>query len=67
MRRGITRIPGLAFTHITVTLVNASHNLRMVRNWHDRTGLGDPDHPLLKPDEGPGEWDFVTTTSGKAA
>lgn len=67
MRRGITRIPGLAFTHITVALVNASYNLRMVRNWHDRTGLGDPDHPLLKPDEGPGEWDFVTTTSGKAA
>lgn len=27
-----------------------SYNTRMTRNWHERTGLGNPEHPLLKPD-----------------
>lgn len=27
-----------------------AYNLRMLRNWHERTGLGDDDHPLLRPD-----------------
>lgn len=67
MRRGITRIPGLAFLHITIGLVNASYNLRMVRNWHERTNLGDPSHPLLAPDSGPGEWDFIKHESPDAA
>ncbi len=51
--------PGLAFIHITIALVNASYNLRMVRNWHEHTGLGDPDHPLLAIDDGPHEWEFI--------
>ena len=29
----------------------AAYNLRMLRNWDERTGLGDDDHPLLEPDE----------------
>lgn len=67
MRRGITRIPGLAFTHITIGLVNASYNLRMVRNWHDRTGLGDPNHPLLAPDNSPKEWEYIQPDTTDAA
>ena len=30
-----------------MTMNNASYNLRMLRNWHERTGLGDLNHPLL--------------------
>ncbi|MDA2995882.1 MAG: hypothetical protein O3A04_11025 [Actinomycetota bacterium] len=67
MRRGITRIPGLAFLHITMALVNASYNLRMIRNWHQRTSLGNPDHPLLQPDDSQTDWDFVQTTITDAA
>jgi hypothetical protein len=28
-----------------------SYNMRMLRNWHERTGFGDPNDPLLSPDD----------------
>ena len=27
-----------------------AHNMRQVRNWHERTGNGDPSHPLFAAD-----------------
>jgi hypothetical protein len=49
LRRGLYRVVGLHWVMLVMALVNCSYNLRMVRNWHDRTGAGNPDHPLLAP------------------
>jgi hypothetical protein len=65
MRRGNTRIAGLAFLHVALALTNASYNLRMVRNWQDRTGLGDETHPLLAVDDGPDAWEYVSPASSE--
>ena len=50
LRRGLFRVTGLHWVMLVMTLVNANYNHRMLRNWHDRTGLGDPTHPLLRPE-----------------
>ena len=47
LRRGQFAVVGLHWVSLVMTMNNASYNLRMLRNWHERTGLGDPDHPLL--------------------
>jgi hypothetical protein len=62
LRRGIHRFSSITMQHLVMTLVNASYNLRMLRNWHERQeakpghvcdlcvkGL----HPLLKKFEQP--------------
>lgn len=49
LRRGHFRVTGLAMVHITTAMAAAAYNIRMLRNWNGRTGLGDPDHPLLQP------------------
>ncbi len=51
LRRGLFRSTGLVWVNLIVTLSAASYNTRMLRNWHERTGLGDPNHPLLTVDE----------------
>lgn len=55
LRRGQFRFTGIAWVNIVAGLSAASYNLRMVRNWHERTGKGDPAHPLFaapEPDYG---------------
>lgn len=47
LRRGQFAVVGLHWIFLVMTMTNASYNLRILRNWHARTGLGDPDHPLL--------------------
>ena len=37
--------------NIFINISAAVYNYRMLRNWHERTGLGDPTHPLLAPDD----------------
>jgi hypothetical protein len=54
LRRGHFRLTGIAMVHVATAMAAAAYNTRMARNWHERTGNGDPDHPLLQPDEGPG-------------
>lgn len=49
--RGHIRAPGLVLHNLAVTLAAVSHNMRAIRNWHEATGLGDPAHPLLQPDQ----------------
>lgn len=50
LRRGQFRVVGLPWVHINMAAVNSSYNLRILRNWHDRTGKGPADHPLLTSD-----------------
>jgi hypothetical protein len=49
LRRGMFPFTGLHWVTLVMALVNASHNLRVLRHWHERTQRGDPDHPLLRP------------------
>lgn len=52
-RRGHTRAQGIGKATLLSLGAIVVYNLRMLRNWHERTGLGDPDNPLLTPDEKP--------------
>lgn len=55
MRRGQFRVTGIAWVNIVIGLSAASYNLRMMRNWQERTGKLDPSHPLVAvppPDHG---------------
>ena len=36
LRRGLHRLTGLANGHLVMAMVNASYDLRILRNWHDR-------------------------------
>ncbi|MDA8282516.1 MAG: hypothetical protein M0Z42_04275 [Actinomycetota bacterium] len=47
LRRGYLRVTGVARVNLFSIFPVVSYNLRMLQNWHDRTGLGNPDHPLL--------------------
>jgi hypothetical protein len=51
MKRGFFRITGVVRVNIFTGLAVASYNIRRVRNWNERTDLGNPDHPLLAPEE----------------
>jgi len=65
MRRGLFRSTGLVWANLVISLCAASHNERMLRNWHERSGRGDPAHPLLQPDaENHG---FLFLTAAQAA
>ncbi len=55
MRRGQFRVTGIAWVNVVVGLAAASYDLRMLRNWQQRTGKLDPAHPLVAappPDHG---------------
>lgn len=60
MRRGLFRSTGIVWANLVISMAAASHNLRMLQNWHERTGLGDPTHPLLQPDQPNYGFLFVT-------
>ena len=36
LRRGLHRLTGMANVHLIMAMVNASYNLRMLNNWHER-------------------------------
>jgi hypothetical protein len=42
---------GLPWVTIVISLAAAATNARELRAWHAATSLGDPTHPLLKPDQ----------------
>jgi hypothetical protein len=48
--RGFFRITGLARVTLLVGIALVAHNARQPGNWHDRTGNGGANHPLLQPD-----------------
>ena len=43
---------GLPLVTLVVAMAAATTNLRPLRKWHERTGFGDIQHPLLQADEG---------------
>ncbi len=60
LRRGLFQRTGLPWANLVVSLTAASYNLRLVQNWHERSGDGDPNHPLLK-NRGPVRpWMYLT-------
>jgi hypothetical protein len=50
--RGSHQFVGLPLVTLVVAMAAATTNLRLLRKWHERTGFGDIQHPLLQPDEG---------------
>ncbi|MCB9412999.1 MAG: hypothetical protein H6525_09170 [Actinobacteria bacterium] len=50
-RRGSHQFRGLALVTLVLACAAATTNKRMLRTWHHHTGLGDPTHPLLQPDQ----------------
>lgn len=66
LRRGLFRVVGLPWVHINMAAVNSSYNLRMLRNWHDRTGRGPSDHPLLTTDPDRSNVVYLTDEEARA-
>lgn len=51
MTRGQNRIAGLATATLIAAIKHSVYNEEQLRAWHQRTGLGPADHPLLQPDQ----------------
>ena len=51
VRRGHHRAGGIGRSMLYSIGAVISYNLRIYRSWHERTGLGDPNNPLLGPDD----------------
>ena len=49
--RGSHQFRGLPLVTIVLSMAAATTNLRLLRAWHEETGLGDPTHPLLQEDD----------------
>lgn len=64
LRRGQNRLPGLAMANLINALKVALFNEEQLRSWHEDTGLGPADHPLLQPD--PHDWGFTDLTKAQA-
>lgn len=64
LRRGQNRIPGLAMATVIAAVKDSVFNEEQLRAWHERTGLGPADHPLLQPD--PPYWGFQDLTKEQA-
>ena len=64
MRRGQNRLPGLAIANLINALKVSVFNEEQLRSWHQETGLGPADHPLLQPD--PHDWGFTDLTKEQA-
>lgn len=47
VHRGLFRFTGLPLVTLAVSAAVSAANVRQLRNWHDRTGSGDPTNPLL--------------------
>jgi hypothetical protein len=64
LRRGQNRLPGLAMASLIAAIKVSVYNEEQLRAWHDRTGHGPADHPLLQPD--PPYWGFRDLTEEEA-
>lgn len=64
LRRGQNRLPGLAMATILAAIKVSLYNEEQLRAWHERTGRGPADHPLLQPD--PHYWGFRDLTKAEA-
>lgn len=66
LRRGLFQSTGIAWTNLVGSLVAASYNLRMLENWHERSGDGDPTHPLLAPRSEPAPWMYLSPAQSQS-
>lgn len=64
LRRGQNRLPGLAMATLIAAIKASMFNEEQLRIWHERTGRGPIDHPLLQPD--PYYWGFSDLTEAQA-
>jgi len=64
LRRGQNRLPGLAMASIVAGVKVSVYNEEQLRSWHDRTGRGPSDNPLLQLD--PPYWGFRNLTKAEA-
>ena len=64
LRRGQNRLPGLAVANLINGLKVSLFNEEQLRSWHEDTGLGPADHPLLQPDAH--DWGFTDLTKAQA-
>ncbi|KRF19382.1 hypothetical protein ASG90_20415 [Nocardioides sp. Soil797] len=64
MRRGQNRLPGLAMANLINGLKASVFNEEQLRIWHEETGLGPVDHPLLQED--PHDWGFTDLDKAQA-
>lgn len=64
MRRGQNRLPGVAMANLINGLKASVFNEEQLRSWHEETGLGPAEHPLLQPD--PHDWGFTDLTKDQA-
>jgi hypothetical protein len=60
LRRGHLRITGIAAVQVATAMSAAAYNLRILRNWHQRTNLGNDNHPLLQADQEFYGWTALT-------
>lgn len=65
MRRGQNRLPGLAMQMILTAIKISVFNEEQLRAWHDLTGKGPADHPLLQPDPAYHGWIDLTREQAK--
>lgn len=64
LRRGQNRLPGLAMASIVAAVKISVFNEEQLRMWHDETGRGPADHPLLQLDNP--DWGFRNLTQDEA-
>jgi hypothetical protein len=50
VHRGLFRFTGLPLVSLAVVAAVCATNIRQLRNWHQRTGNGHPNDPLLAPE-----------------
>ena len=48
IHRGYVQLVGLPMVTLAISAAVVSYNIRELNNWHERTGNGDPTHPLLR-------------------
>jgi hypothetical protein len=59
LRRGFFRSVGLPWANLTVVMSAAAYNVRMIQNWHARTGKGQADNPIILASAPPGAWMYL--------
>lgn len=64
LRRGQNRLPGLAMASLVAAVKVSVFNEEQLRLWHDETGAGPADHPLLQLDNP--DWGFRNLTQTEA-
>lgn len=66
IHRGFFQFVGMPLVTLALTAAVVSYNIREYNSWHERTGAGDPDHPLLKQTAWVHGFEMLTQEQAKA-